>query len=172
MSKQEKELYIEEVAKAAIKIFKEEGAIRLADNINPDGIYLEALLTELEERGLPISASVYYNDVRPKCIELGFDVTAANKGQYIGKKGEAVARNVKNSREQIIGRTRNQKKILTAASEALSLDEGNEYSKIHFGMDLGTASKLFKAVGEVTDDFNLQWPEELHKYLIEANNAP
>lgn len=169
----EKDKYIEKVAGAVIKILKREGAIRLADNVNPDGVQLEELLTDLEDFGFPITPSAYYNDVRPKCIEMGYDVTANGRGQYIGAKGEAVARNVKNAREQILGRTKNQRKILTAASEAMSLDEGNKYSKVHFGMDLGTASKLFKVVGDLTGDYSLPWPEELHSYLLEAeNHAP
>ena len=167
----EKDKYIEEVARATIKILKKEGAIRRADSVNPDGVYLEALLVELEDIGFPISAPIYYNDVRPKCIAMGYDVTANGKGQYIGAKGEAVARNVKNARDQILGRTHNQRKILTAASEAMTLEEGNKYSKVNFGMDLGTAAKLFKVVGDLSGDYTLPWPKELHAYLLEAGNS-
>jgi hypothetical protein len=171
MDKQQEE-YIEQCALVVIKILKRERAVRIVDNINPDGVYIEALLSDMEDLGFPISAPIYYNHVRPKCIELGYDVTAAGKGQYIGKKGEAVARNVKNAREQILGRTHNQRKILTAASSAMSLEEGNKYSIIHFGIDLGTASRLFKAVGEIEGDTMLPWPEELHNYLVEAQSQP
>jgi len=161
----EQEQYIEECAKVVVRILKDEGAVRLADNVTPQGVVIDALLADMDALGFPISPTVYYNHVRPKCIELGYDVTAAGTGQYIGKKGEAVARNVKNAREQITGRVHNQRKILTAASESMSLAEGNEYSIINFGMDLGTAAELFKVVGDYIGDVLLPWPKELTLYL-------
>lgn len=170
----EQDKYIEECARVVVKILKQEGAVRLADNITPRGVPVEALLIDMDELGFPISPQVYYNDVRPKCIELGYDVTAAGTGQYIGKRGEAVARNVQNARNQITGRVHNQRKILTAASDSMSLKDGNEYSMIHFGMDLGTAAELFRLVGEYIGDYLLPWPKELSEYLLSAelDNVP
>lgn len=78
------------------------------------------------------------------------------------------SRNIKNSRDQILGRAHNQRKVLTAASESMELEEGNEYSKKTFGMTLGTMAKLFKTVGDLTGDNSLPWPKELHNYLLEA----
>ena len=171
MKDKEQEMYIEECARVVIKILKDEGAVRMADNVNPEGIHIEALLADMEALGFPISAPLYYNHIRPKCIELGYDVTANGRGQYIGSSGEAVARNIHNSRNQIIGRTKNQRKILTAASEAMSLADGNKYSIINFGMDLGTASQLFEIVGKMIGDDFLPWPKELTLYLKDANNT-
>ena len=51
----EEERHIEQVALAVIKILKKEKAVRLADNVNPDGVFLEALLCDLEDKGFPIS---------------------------------------------------------------------------------------------------------------------
>ena len=167
----EQDKYIEQCALAVVQILKRENAVRIADNVVPEGVILDALLGDLDNLGFPISASAYYSQIRPKCIELGYDVTAAGRGQYIGRHGEAVARNIQNARNQIIGRTYNQRKILTAASEAMSLDEGNKYSKIYFGMDLGTASQMFKAIGEFSGDCLLPWPDELHQYLLESKNT-
>jgi len=168
--KQEENRYIEQVALAVIKVLKTEGAVRKAANIKQvPGVYLEDLLLDLDRLGFKIVKSIYYNKVRPKCIELGYDVTANGKGQYIGEKGEAIARNTKNAREQIIGRTKNQRKNLTAASESKTLKEGNEYSKIHFGMNLSESANVFKAVGKAIGDVSLPWPKELHDYLLESS---
>ena len=164
----EEERYIEQVALAVIKILKKEKAVRLADNVNPDGVCLEALLCALEDKGFPISAPTYYNDIRPKCIELGYSITSNGKGQYIGGKGEWT-RNVKNARDQILGRTRNQRKILTLASDYMSLEEGNTYSKNNFNVTLVEMSKLFDVVGKATGDYSLPWPKELQLYLAEGN---
>jgi hypothetical protein len=165
----EEEQYIEQVALAVIKILKKEKAVRLADNVNPDGIFLEALLCDLEDLGFPISAITYYNKVRPKCIELGYSITSNGKGQYIGGKGEWT-RNIKNARDQILGRTHNQRKILTLASDHMSLDEGNEYSKKEFKMSLVEMSKLFDVVGKAVGDNTLPWPKELQVYLAEGQS--
>ncbi len=163
----EEDRYIEQVALAVIKTLKKEKAVRLADGVNPDGIFLEALLCDLEDLGFPISTTTYYNNVRPKCIELGYSITSNGKGQYIGGKGEWT-RNIKNARDQIIGRTHNQRKILTLASDYMSLEEGNTYSKNNFDMTLVEMSKLFDVVGKAIGDATLPWPKELQMYLAES----
>lgn len=165
----EEDRYIEQVALAAIKILKKEKAVRLADNVNPDGVFLEELLCDLEDLRLPISAENYYNKIRPKCIELGYSVTSNGKGQYIGGKGEWT-RNIKNARDQILGRTHNQRKILTLASDHMSLEEGNTYSKNNFDMTLVEMSKLFDVVGKAVGDASLPWPPELQMYLAEGQS--
>lgn len=158
-----------EVATAVIVILKEEGAERVVDNLKPDGVRLQNLLLKLADLGFNISSAYYYNKIRPKCIELGYSVVASGKGQYIGSRGEWTL-NIKNARDQLIGRTYNQKRILNAAGEALSLEDGNRYCLQTFKMDLGTAAKLFKVVGELTGNDSLPWPEELNLYL-DANNG-
>jgi len=161
--------YIEEVAKATIKILKEHKAVRLADNLNPDGVDVGELLAELEDKGFPVSQTVYYNKIRPKCEQLGYGITAVGKGQFIGKPGESVARNVFYARQQIVGRTANQRKYLTAASEAMTIEDGNEYSRVHFGMNLLDSANVFEAVGKMVGDPLLAWPKELKQYLLEAS---
>ncbi len=163
------EKYIEEVAKVTIKILKKEGAIRLADNLNPDGVDVKDLLIILEEKGFSISQSVYYNKVRPKCERLGYGITACGRGQFIGGKGEAIARNVHKGRNQVLGRAANMRKSLTAAGEAMTLDEGNTYSKIHFQMSLLECANVFEVLGKV--DPLLAWPKVLKTYLLEASQA-
>jgi len=166
------EKFLEEVTLAVKKLLKENGAVRLADNkeADPDGLFVEDLLEKLEkEKGFSISQAFYYNHVRPKAIELGFGITAINKGQYLCSAGEALARNTHQASQQILGRTANQKKSLTAAGESMTLEEGNKYSKILFNMDLLQSAKLFEAVGKASNDPLLAWPPELKQYLIEAS---
>ena len=164
------EQYIEEVARVTIKILKDKKAVRLADNLNPEGIDVKDLLAYLEDKGFPISQTIYYNHIRSKCQALGYGITACGTGQFIGGKGEAIARNTHKSRNQVIGRTKNIKKNLTAASEAMTLEEGNKYSKIHFNMDLAESANVFKAVGKAIGDVLLPWPKELHDYLLESQS--
>jgi len=161
--------YIAEVAKVTIKILKKEGAVRLADNLNPDGVDVKELVVMLEDKGFPISQSVYYSKVRSECERLGYGITACGKGQFIGGKGESVARNVHKSRNQVLGRAMNMKKNLTAASEAMTLDEGNTYSKVHFGMNLLESANVFEVLGKASKDPLLAWPKELKTYLLEAS---
>jgi hypothetical protein len=163
-----KENLDKQIATAVIVTLKKEGAERVADNLKPDGVRLPDLLLKLADLGFNISAAYYYNRIRPKCIELGYSVVASGKGQYIGSRGEWTL-NIKNARDQLIGRTVNQKRILTAAGEALSLEDGNKYCLQTFKMDLGTAAKLFKVVGELTGINSLPWPAELNLYLEESN---
>ena len=101
---------------------------------------------------------------------MGYSVVANGNGQYIGARGEWT-RNIKNAREQLLGRTHNQRRVLTAASEAMSLEDGNKYCMDNFKMDLGTAAKLFKIVGELTKDLSLPWPKELETYLLETGES-
>ena len=160
--------YITEVARVVISILKDNGNYRKADNLNPEGMLTEELLEKLAEHGHPISAPVYYNDVRPMCIELGYSVVANGTGQYIGHKDEWV-RNPYNSYLQIVGRTKNQKKNIINASESMNLEDGNKYAKTNFGLGLGQMAVLFKTVGEITGDKTLPFPKEIHIYLLESD---
>ena len=151
-SKEELDAMLTDYAYSTKRHLEDVGAIRRADNLEPDTVSVDDIC---EAIGIPDSL---WSSVKERMLELGMPIALQYfGGYYIGKPGEQ-ATIIKHSQAQILGVAKSCQNAILLQAKAGTIEEANKWAREHWGRPLDELPKMLKALG-------VPLPHPLHNLL-------